>query len=154
MKSRTVTTMITMMVVLLVVPLLNVEGQTISGPPPRTTPMTAPRTAPRTTPQATSASPTSQSQQPTTPATMHATATPTRTQTTGPTEVVSTSGTTSMKEDATALSIDQLHRKMNVVTIISCVHLGVDLLLVIGIVVIAVIRSGILRKINCIGKTD
>ncbi|XP_065176144.1 uncharacterized protein LOC135805948 isoform X2 [Sycon ciliatum] len=113
MKSRTVTTMIMMMVVLLVVPLLNVEGHdSITAYTPKA--INATSVSPT---NVTSVSPTTQSQLPTTPATMNATATRASTQATGPAEVVSTSGTTSTK-DATALSIDGHHYGISVAALV------------------------------------
>ncbi|XP_065176147.1 uncharacterized protein LOC135805949 isoform X2 [Sycon ciliatum] len=101
MKSRTVTTMIMMMVVLLVVPLLNGHMPSPTPHVPTTPPPDTSSMAPTSQPQLPT-TPTPQPQLPTTPATMNATGTPARTQTTGPAEVVCTSGTTSTKEDSTS----------------------------------------------------
>ncbi|XP_065176145.1 ESX-1 secretion-associated protein EspK-like isoform X1 [Sycon ciliatum] len=111
MKSRTVTTMIMMMVVLLVVPLLNGHMPSPTPHVPTTPPPDTSSMAPTSQPQLPTTptpqpqlptTPTPQPQLPTTPATMNATGTPARTQTTGPAEVVCTSGTTSTKEDSTS----------------------------------------------------
>ncbi|XP_065176137.1 uncharacterized protein LOC135805943 [Sycon ciliatum] len=140
MKSRTATTMIMMMVVLLVVPLLNVEGHDLvtadvptTTPPATTTASTTSQPHPPTTPTSQPhppTTPTSQPHPPTTPATMKATATPARTQTTGPEKVESTSCTTSTKEDATALS--RGHYVISVAALVlSICHLALHLAMLI-----------------------